>query len=127
MDEIVWTLHFIGGRNKIIYRLSLDGLLQVQYYKLRAPSFHIRTINKYALYFAVASGGLEWTTCYRIIKGLCRGLHYLHQQNIVHLDLKPANILLDCNMVPKFSDFGLSRCFEEDQTRAVTSKVVGTL
>ncbi|XP_066339283.1 G-type lectin S-receptor-like serine/threonine-protein kinase SRK [Miscanthus floridulus] len=73
------------------------------------------------------NNGLEWRTCYQIIKGLCHGLHYLHQQNIVHLDLKPANILLDCNMVPKISDFGLSRCFEEKQTRAVTAEVVGTL
>ncbi|PVH33625.1 hypothetical protein PAHAL_8G035100 [Panicum hallii] len=73
-----------------------------------------------------ASRGLEWRTCYQIIKGICEGLHYLHQQKIVHLDLKPANILLDHSMVPKIADFGLSKFFDETQTRAITSKVVGT-
>ncbi|KAJ1274385.1 hypothetical protein BS78_05G057900 [Paspalum vaginatum] len=73
-----------------------------------------------------SSQGLEWRTRYQIIKGICKGLHYLHQQHIVHLDLKPANILLDYNMVPKIADFGLSKCFDEKQTRAITSKVVGS-
>jgi serine/threonine protein kinase len=36
----------------------------------------------------------------------------------LHLDLKPANILLDDNMVPKIADFGLSRCFDEKQNQA---------
>ncbi|CAO2141076.1 unnamed protein product, partial [Urochloa humidicola] len=70
--------------------------------------------------------GLDWRTCYPIIKGICEGLHYLHQQNIVHLDLKPANILLDSKLVPRIADFGLAKCFDEKQTRAITSKVVGS-
>lgn len=74
-----------------------------------------------------ASCGLEWGKRYQIISGICDGLYYLHQQHIVHLDLKPANILLDDNMMPKIIDFGLSRCFDENQSRAVTSKLVGTM
>ncbi|PUZ69404.1 hypothetical protein GQ55_2G105200 [Panicum hallii var. hallii] len=49
---------------------------------------------------------------YQIIKGICNGLCYLHKMDIVHLDLKPANILLDSKMVPKITDFGISRCFD---------------
>ncbi|KAG2641608.1 hypothetical protein PVAP13_2KG226358 [Panicum virgatum] len=47
-----------------------------------------------------ASSGLGWIWRYQIIKGICNGLHYLHKMDIVHLDLKPANILLDSKMVP---------------------------
>ncbi|GJN22752.1 hypothetical protein PR202_gb10348 [Eleusine coracana subsp. coracana] len=73
------------------------------------------------------SSGLGWHERYRIIKGVCQGLHYLHEnQNIIHLDLKPENILLDQNMVPKISDFGLSTLFDREQTRAVTTKIRGT-
>lgn len=62
------------------------------------------------------SSALEWRRCYQIIKGICQGLHYLHASHIVHMDLKPANILLDDNMVPKITGFSISRCFEKDET-----------
>ncbi|OQU83026.1 hypothetical protein SORBI_3005G063600 [Sorghum bicolor] len=78
-------------------------------------------------YITDASRGLEWRIRYQIIKGICEGLHYLHQNKIVHLDLKPANILLTYNMVPKIADFGLSRCFDENQSQTIASKVVGSL
>ena len=78
---------------------------------------------------ADASSGLDWDTRYKIIRGICYGLHYLHEEwqagtPIIHRDLKPANILLDDNMVPKIADFGLSRLFGELQTRAITKKSV---
>jgi len=78
-------------------------------------------------YIEDASGGLDWSERYKIIKGICEGLCYLHQKNILHLDLKPANILLDENMLPKITNFGLSRCFDEEQTRAITAKIIGTM
>ncbi|KAF7033792.1 hypothetical protein CFC21_044867 [Triticum aestivum] len=78
-------------------------------------------------YITDSSSGLQWRDRYRIIKGVCQGLHHLHQQNIVHLDLKPANILLDDNFVAKIADFGLSRCFDEMQSRVITVKIGGTL
>ncbi|KAG2629925.1 hypothetical protein PVAP13_3KG511500 [Panicum virgatum] len=79
-----------------------------------------------------ASSGLDWDTRYKIIRGICYGLHYLHEEwqagtPIIHRDLKPANILLDDNMVPKIADFGLSRLFGELQTRTITKNQYGTL
>lgn len=66
--------------------------------------------------------GLEWHTRYGIIKGMCNGLDYLHNdKTITHGDLKPANILVDDLMIPKITDFGTSK-FLEGATHAVTSK-----
>lgn len=75
------------------------------------------------------SHGLDWDTRYKIIRGTCEGLYYLHEgckEPIYHLDLKPDNILLDEDMVPKLADFGLSKLFGEEQTR-VTQCPVGTI
>lgn len=72
-----------------------------------------------------ASSGLEWKERYQIFKGMCEGLHYLHSNRIVHLDLKPDNILLDDTMVPKIVDFGLSRCFDQEQILYITREIAG--
>nr|BET03927.1 Rmg8 protein splicing variant 1 [Triticum aestivum] len=75
----------------------------------------------------ISNANREWGTCYKIIKAICEGLQYLHDNHIIHLDLKPANILLDDNMEPKIADFGLSRCFDENQSRDITKTILGTM
>ncbi|OEL31556.1 U-box domain-containing protein 33 [Dichanthelium oligosanthes] len=55
---------------------------------------------------------LQWQTRIRIIAEICAALVFLHKNKphpVVHGDLKPANILLDVNLVSKLSDFGISR------------------
>ncbi|KAF7111697.1 hypothetical protein CFC21_111677, partial [Triticum aestivum] len=80
-------------------------------------------------YISAACSGLDWHGRCKIIEGVSYGLEYLHEQSkepILHLDLKPAHILLDVNMLPKITDFGLSRLF--DQSRTIqTANTSGTL
>ena len=73
---------------------------------------------------------LGWEARYLIIYGTARGLLCLHEDSqvkVVHRDLKASNILLDADMNPKISDFGLARLFNGDKTTTLTSRVVGTL
>ena len=72
---------------------------------------------------------MNWSKRYKIIAGIARGMVYLQQDSrlrIIHRDLKASNILLDADMNPKVSDFGMARIFGVDQTRGNTSRVVGT-
>ncbi|TVU20062.1 hypothetical protein EJB05_36249, partial [Eragrostis curvula] len=73
---------------------------------------------------------LDWQTRYHIIDGIARGLLYLQQDyryRILHRDLKPSNILLDKDMIPKISDFGLARMFGAADTEIKTANMAGTL
>jgi serine/threonine protein kinase len=55
---------------------------------------------------------LNWNKRVSIIIGIAQGLAYLHHKcdpTIVHLDIKPGNILLDKDYTPKLADFGLAK------------------
>ncbi|RLM69321.1 uncharacterized protein C2845_PM17G14520 [Panicum miliaceum] len=77
-----------------------------------------------------AGGFLAWPLRFRIIEGIAQGAVYLHQHSrprLVHKDLKPANILLDCDMTPRITDFGIAEVLESDEDEKETYEIAGTL
>ncbi|RYR50546.1 hypothetical protein Ahy_A07g037173 isoform C [Arachis hypogaea] len=71
---------------------------------------------------------LNWPTRQKICVGIARGLAFLHEESrlkIVHRDIKATNVLLDKNLNPKISDFGLAKLHEEDATH-ISTRIAGT-
>jgi serine/threonine protein kinase len=78
----------------------------------------------------IKRANLSWERRYKIIRDIARGLLYLHEDSrlqIVHRDLKISNILLDEEMNPKITDFGIAKLFDANQTDGTTKTVIGTL
>ncbi|WVZ50668.1 hypothetical protein U9M48_001900 [Paspalum notatum var. saurae] len=72
---------------------------------------------------------LYWNRRLTIIEGIAQGLLYLHKHSrlrVIHRDLKASNILLDYEMNPKISDFGLARIFSANDIEVNTERIVGT-
>uniref|UniRef100_A0A7N2R6C0 Uncharacterized protein n=1 Tax=Quercus lobata TaxID=97700 RepID=A0A7N2R6C0_QUELO len=100
-----------GGERIIIYELVGNGSLD-QF-----------------IYDPIKCAQMNWERRYNIICGIGRGILYLHEDSrlkIIHRDLKPSNVLLDEEMNPKISDFGLARLFDAGQSQDRTCRRVGT-
>jgi len=72
---------------------------------------------------------LNWDRRLVIIEGIAQGLLYLHKHSrlrVIHRDVKASNILLDSEMNPKISDFGLAKMFSSNDIEGNTQRVVGT-
>ncbi|XP_035543728.1 probable LRR receptor-like serine/threonine-protein kinase At1g56140 isoform X3 [Juglans regia] len=79
--------------------------------------------------FGKRSLSLDWPTRFNICMGIARGLAYLHEESrlrIVHRDVKASNILLDSDFIPKISDFGLAKLYDDKKSH-ISTRVAGTI
>ena len=116
-SPFILTLHLILTKNLYIYLYKFaESRLLIIYNFLYSTD-----ANKSKL--------LDWQKRFSIIEGVAQGLLYLHKYSrlrVIHRDLKVSNILLDENMNPKISDFGMARIFQQNELEANTKRVVGT-
>ncbi|KAG6524797.1 hypothetical protein ZIOFF_014741 [Zingiber officinale] len=85
-------------------------------------------------FFAIKKMGkknllLGWPKRFDILLGVAKGLTYLHEESrlrIVHRDVKASNILLDADLDPKISDFGLAKLYDDKMTH-MNTRVAGTI
>ncbi|XP_027338044.1 rust resistance kinase Lr10-like [Abrus precatorius] len=73
---------------------------------------------------------LTYKQIYEISFGVARGIAYLHQgcdRQILHFDIKPHNILLDENFIPKISDFGLAKLYPINKSIVTLTAARGTI
>ncbi|XP_020091500.1 G-type lectin S-receptor-like serine/threonine-protein kinase At4g27290 isoform X1 [Ananas comosus] len=83
----------------------------------------------YYIFDSTKGAELDWEKRFHIVEGIAQGLLYLHNYSrlkVIHWDLKSSNILLDSEMNPKISDFGLARTFGQNENQANTKRVMGT-
>ncbi|PIA26541.1 hypothetical protein AQUCO_09100021v1 [Aquilegia coerulea] len=75
-------------------------------------------------------GCIEWEKLYNIAIGTAKGLLYLHDgwdEQIIHYDIKASNILLDRNLCPKITDFGLAKLLNRDESHVPLTRIRGTI
>ncbi|XP_077228666.1 rust resistance kinase Lr10-like [Tasmannia lanceolata] len=87
------------------------------------------SLEKYIFPQQESIGHLSWEKTYKIALGIARGIEYLHRgcdMRILHFDIKPHNILLDENLIPKVSDFGLAKFYPTEKSIVSVTAVRGT-
>ncbi|XP_058219698.1 probable LRR receptor-like serine/threonine-protein kinase At1g56140 isoform X5 [Rhododendron vialii] len=119
------TISAVQHRNLVkLYGCCIEGGKRLLVYE-----YHENKSLDQALFAGKTSLYLSWPIRFDICLGVARGLAYLHEESrlrIVHRDVKASNILLDSDLNPKISDFGLAKLYDDKMTH-ISTHVAGTM
>jgi serine/threonine-protein kinase len=62
----------------------------------------------------------------RIVAGVAAAVEAVHREQVLHRDIKPGNILLDVDGLPKITDFGLAKLADRDDGLTMSGNILGT-
>ncbi|KMZ64017.1 putative LRR receptor-like serine/threonine-protein kinase [Zostera marina] len=120
------TISTIQHRNLVkLHGCCYEGKQRLLVYEYMAN----RSLDQALFQNNDTSPHLNWSTRFKILLGTARGLMYLHEESvvrIVHRDVKASNILLDANLNPKVSDFGLAK-LQDDTKSHISTGIAGTI
>ncbi|KAL8505347.1 hypothetical protein ACS0TY_016550 [Phlomoides rotata] len=120
------TISAVQHRNLVkLYGCCIDGDKRLLVYE------YLQNKSLDQLLFGTGTKNLhlDWGTRYNICMGVSRGLAYLHEESrprVVHRDVKASNILLDSDLTPKISDFGLAKLYDDKMTH-ISTRIAGTI
>ncbi|KAB2637107.1 LRR receptor-like serine/threonine-protein kinase [Pyrus ussuriensis x Pyrus communis] len=118
------TISAVQHRNLVkLYGCCIEGSQRILVYE------YLENKSLDQALFGTSNLHLDWPTRFNILLGTARGLAYLHEESrprIVHRDVKASNILLDAELSPKISDFGLAKLYDDEKTH-ISTRVAGTI
>ncbi|XP_057765276.1 probable LRR receptor-like serine/threonine-protein kinase At1g56130 isoform X2 [Salvia miltiorrhiza] len=118
------TISAVQHRNLVkLYGCCIEGSKRLLVYE------YLENKSLDQALFGNGSFSLDWGRRFDICLGVARGLAYLHEESrlrIVHRDVKASNILLDAQLNPKLSDFGLAKLYDDTKTH-MSTRVAGTI
>ncbi|KAB2637095.1 LRR receptor-like serine/threonine-protein kinase [Pyrus ussuriensis x Pyrus communis] len=123
VSEIV-TISALQHRNLVkLYGCCIEGSHHILVYE------YLENKSLDQALFGTSNLHFDWPTRFNILLGTARGLAYLHEESrprVVHRDVKANNILLDAELSPKISDFGLAKLYDDKKTH-ISTRVAGTI
>ena len=91
-----------------------------------APFFAMEYVEGGSLADRLRGGTLTAQETAQLLIPVARALDFAHQNNVVHRDMKPANVLLDPQGVPKVTDFGIAKRLTAESALTLSGAIMGT-